>query len=67
MADDKTAAELKEDLKDATPEEAQEIVQEELARDTPRKSVLEAAGVDPNQRMDASGRVLNSWETSPKS
>lgn len=30
-----------------------------------RKSVLEAAGVEPGTRMDASGRILNPWEVAP--
>lgn len=59
-----TAAEVKEVLKEATPEEKAEIVVAERAGDA-RRSVIKAAGEDPDVRTDASGRVLNPWEVSP--
>ena len=53
MADDKSAAELKKELEDATPEEREAIVAAEQARENPRKTVLEAAGVDSEERTDS--------------
>lgn len=61
-----TAADVKADLEGASEEERKEIVSEELQRDNPRKTVLEAAGLDPNKRYDASGRELFGWEVAPK-
>lgn len=60
-----TASEVIEELADATPEVRDRIAAEELAGKK-RKTVLEAAGADPEERRDASGRVLNPWETAPK-
>lgn len=62
----KSAAEVKEELKEASEPERQQIVAEELQREQPRKTVLAAAGVDPDVRRDASGRALNGWEVAPK-
>lgn len=61
----KPAAEVKADLEGATEEERKEIVSEELQRDNPRKTVLEAAGLDSSKRYDASGRELFDWEVAP--
>lgn len=59
-----SAKEVVEQLDEVAPEEREQIVAAELSG-RKRKSVLEAAGVDPSERRDASGRVLNEWETSP--
>lgn len=69
MADDfdpneHTAEEVKAELADATDEVKTQIAAAEK-QGKARKSVLEAAGVDPSVRTDASGRVLNGWETAP--
>lgn len=58
------AAEVVAELEDASEGEKQQIVAAEVAGKK-RKSVLAAAGVDPDVRMDASGRVLSAWEVSP--
>lgn len=58
------ADEVKEALAEAGAAERDRIATQELAGKA-RKSVLEAAGVDPNERRDASGRVLHPWETLP--
>ena len=60
------ATEVVEHLEDASEEEKAAVATAERERDHPRKTVLEAAGVDPNARTDASGRVLNAWEVAPK-
>lgn len=67
-----TATEVIEELENADAEEAERIAAAE-AEDKARKTVLSAAedaGVDvgalSDQRRDASGRVLNGWEVSPK-
>lgn len=77
MADDKadkleefdpaehTAAEVVEELEDAPEDEKRAIAAAELSGKA-RKTVLEAAGVDPGVRMDATGRILNGWEVAPK-
>lgn len=62
--DKHTVNEVVEELEAASPEEHNRIVAEELAGKK-RKTVLEAAGADPNERRDASGRVLHPWEVSP--
>jgi len=59
-----TAPEVVEHLEDASDEEKKAVGAAEL-QGKGRKTVLEAAGVDPNARMDASGRVLNPWEVDP--
>lgn len=61
---DHTAAEVKAELEQASEEEALKIAAAEQAGKN-RKSVLEAAGVDENVRLDASGRVLHGWEVAP--
>lgn len=62
-----TAPEVVDHLNEADEEEKRRVAAAELAeRDKPRVSVLDAAGFDKGVRMDASGRVLNDWETSPK-
>lgn len=60
-----TADEVKAELEEATEEEKDVIVASER-KGKARKSVLKAAGADPDARTDASGRVLHPWETSPK-
>lgn len=59
-----TAAEVVEELEEATPVEVAKIVGAELAGKN-RKTVLEAAGVEEGERRDSSGRVLNPWEVAP--
>lgn len=63
--DDHTAPEVVEELKDATEEEKAAIVSAEMAGKN-RSSVLKAADVDPNERRDASGRVLMDHEVAPQ-
>jgi hypothetical protein len=59
------AAEVVEELEDATEAERLRIAAAEQA-DKNRKSVLEAAGVEEGERLDASGRRLHPWEVLPK-
>ena len=59
-----TATEVKAELEEASEEDKAKIVAAER-QGKARKSVLEAAGADPDERTDASGRVLNPWETVP--
>lgn len=59
-----TAEEVKAELAEASEEEKAQIVTAEKQGKS-RKSVLQAAGVDPNVRTDASGRELFPWETAP--
>lgn len=59
-----TAAEVKAELEEATEEVKNQIVAAEK-KGKGRKTVLEAAGVDPDQRTDATGRVLSPWESLP--
>lgn len=61
---DHTADQVIDQLEEATPDEKDRIVSAELAGKK-RKSVLAAADVDPSERRDASGRVLNGWEVPP--
>lgn len=58
------AAEVIAELEDATDEEKAAIAARERQGDG-RKTVLEAAGVDPSVRTDASGRVLFAHEVAP--
>lgn len=60
-----TAAEVKEELDKAAPDEAKKIAGAE-ASGKGRKTVLEAAGLDPNSRYDVSGRQMHPWEVSPR-
>lgn len=62
---DHKAAEVKEKLETASPQEKEAIVAAERNSGSPRKSVLEAAGVDPNVRTDAAGRELLAHEVDP--
>lgn len=62
-----TAPEVVEHLSEADEAERRRVAAAELAeREKPRVSVMEAAGVDPNVRMDASGRELLGHEVAPK-
>lgn len=56
--------EVKEYLESADEDERRRVAAAEQSGKG-RKSVLEAAGVDPAVRMDASGRILNPWEVTP--
>lgn len=60
------APEVVEHLAEADDAEKAAIAAAELQRAKPRKTVLEAADADPNQRYDASGRALMPWEVLPK-
>jgi hypothetical protein len=60
------AAEVVEELESASEEEKLRIAAAEQAGKN-RKSVLEAAGVEGDVRLDASGRRLNAWEVAPAS
>lgn len=59
------AAEVVEELEGASEEEKLRIAAAEQA-DKNRKTVLEAAGVEEDVRLDASGRRLHPWEVLPK-
>ena len=59
------ADEVKAKLEKADADERARIVAAER-QGKARKSVLEAAGVDPSVRTDASGRELYPWEVSPE-
>lgn len=60
-----TAPEVVEELESASEEEKLRIAAEEQAGKN-RKTVLEAAGVDENVRLDSSGRRLFPWEVAPQ-
>jgi hypothetical protein len=62
---DHKADEVVEKLEEASEEERLKIAAAEQA-DKGRKSVLEAAGVEGDVRLDASGRRLHPWEVLPK-
>lgn len=62
--DEMKAPELVKQLEDA-PAEVKEQVAAQERQGKNRKSVLEAAGVDPEARTDSSGRQLNAWEVAP--
>lgn len=64
--DEHKAGEVVEHLEGASEQEKAAVVAAELQRDTPRKSVIKAAGLDPNKRYDASGRELFGHEVAPK-
>lgn len=61
---EQSAAEVQKHLEKSDADEVQRVLAAELAGKK-RKTVLEAWGVDPNERRDATGRVLNPWEVSP--
>lgn len=63
--DEKGASEVVEDLAEMSQEERETVAAAER-QGKKRKTVLEAAGVDPEARTDASGRVLADWEVSPE-
>lgn len=52
-------------LERADETERQRILNAERAGKS-RKTVLEAYGIDPDSRVDATGRVLYPWEVSPE-
>lgn len=56
--------EVKKRLEKADQEEREQILNAEL-QGKARKTVLEPHGVDPDERRDAAGRVLNPWEVDP--
>lgn len=60
-----TAAEVRDELADATAAEKAVIAGQEQAGDN-RKSVLKAAGVAEGQRFDKTGREMHPWEVPPK-
>lgn len=62
---DHTAPDVVDVLEDANEEEKLRIAAAEQA-DKNRKTVLEAAGVEEGERLDASGRRLHPWEVLPK-
>lgn len=62
---DYKADEVVAELEDASEDEKLRIAAAEQAGKG-RKSVLEAAGVEENVRLDASGRRLHGWEVAPK-
>lgn len=57
MTDEKTAAELVNDLKEATAEEASDILNAENERPEPRKTVV-AAATARLEELDSPGEVL---------
>lgn len=63
--EEKAAPEVVADLEEMSQDERQAVAAAER-QGKRRKSVLEAAGVDPDARTDAAGRVLNDWEVSPE-
>lgn len=62
--DEHSAAEVKEELAQASEEEKLQVAAAEQAGKN-RKSVLAAAGVEDGMRLDRSGRALYPWEVAP--
>ena len=58
---EKTVDEVLKQLEKADSEERQRILNEER-QGKARKTILEEYGVDPNERVDATGRVMYPWE-----
>lgn len=61
---EKSAEEVKAYLEKADKEERDRVVAAERSGKR-RKTVLEAGGVDPNERTDRQGRPLYEWELEP--
>lgn len=58
---DGTVDEVLKKLEKASPDEQKRILAAERTGKA-RTTILEAYGVDPNERVDATGRVLYPWE-----
>ena len=63
--EEKSAGEVRAHLEEADAEERARIAASER-KGRKRKTVLEAAGVDPDARVDATGRTLYPWEVAPE-
>lgn len=58
---DHKAQDVLKQLEKSSPEEQQQILAAERGGQA-RVTILEAYGIDPDERVDASGRVLYPWE-----